>query len=57
MSPKTKAENLRLFEEARSLRESARSSLHQKATNTREMRLVAGRSIQIHNKAIKKDPR
>ena len=33
MSTKSKAENMRLFNEAKTLKESMRSSLHQKATN------------------------
>lgn len=34
MALKTESENRRLFEEARSLRQSVRSSLHEKAKNT-----------------------
>jgi hypothetical protein len=39
MNTKTKAENLRLFAEARSLRESVRSGLHRKAINASDDRV------------------
>jgi hypothetical protein len=51
---KTKAENIRLFEEARTLRKSVRSDLHSKATNAPEKQFntyeVIG--LNMHNKCI-----
>jgi len=56
---KTKAENLRLFKEARSLRESVRSGLHKKATNAPENIFNTAQSMKlnVHNKANQCGPK
>lgn len=56
---KTKAENLRLFNEARELRENVRSGLHQKATNRSESKTVASNasSVYMHNKVNQHGPK
>jgi hypothetical protein len=56
MNTKTKAENLRLFVEARSLRESVRSGLHRKAINASDKQLGESGSPQLHKKPIKEGP-
>lgn len=48
---KTNADNIKLFEEARLLREKTRASLHERATNTFEIQNVATKDEQskIHH--------
>ena len=53
---KTNAENLRLFQEARTLKESMRSNIHSKATNSPINQQPSTRHppSTLHNKAVKR---
>lgn len=52
---KTKSENIRLFEEARSLRDDARFNLHAKATNAplKQRETVQIARAKMHNRSNK----